>query len=203
MKGLEDKERLFLDFYIANGLRASTKVECYRMAFPDKKLTDSSAETYAKRILASEESKAYIAERKLTSSTQSHQLMQTIRHLDEMLKRQNLKIYDEISILKEKRLTINELSKLIQVIKPDKSIEDEFVLSDFILDTQIPFNLNSIRPENALDLIRLARDGSFLSVSKDGKVNLMTPTSSQDGEIIIKAVENGKYRVAAKKSDLN
>lgn len=202
MATLDDKEKLFLDFYIAHSLKPSTRIECYKMAFTDhaEELKDSTIETYAKTILAKQEAKCYIEERKVSNSTSTFQLMEAIRMLDSMLKEKQ-KPVDRIHILRERRMTIKELSELIEVVKPSSTVEDKYLISDGSLTLDAGISLDSIKkdPEMAVAALITAGPGTIVVVDRDGTIRNVTVMSKQHARRFRNEISKGRFRIAVER----
>lgn len=203
-EALDSKRSLFLDLYIANGLNPSKKVECYRLAYSEETdgVQDNSCATYAKKILATKQAKDYIQERRVTNSAVSLQLMEALRYLDKMLKERNLKPYEEINVLKERRQHISDLSKIIEIVRPINSYEDEYLISDISFHLYGGENIKNIKPEEALQVLKNL-NGSILSIDESGNLKQLIPMINGVKQKVMKeAVQAGKYRICIKKNDL-
>lgn len=197
--GLCPQSQLFLDFVLSG----SSKIDAYKLAFePDSNIKDSSLETYAKRILAQAESKKYLSDRKINNSTQAFELMQAIKFLNEMLLG-DLTTINRIHTLREKRQTINDLCKLIEVVIPSNRLEDEFIVSDCVFKLHTAENIMSISAENALSILKNSKGGNVLSIDSKGNIIQILPLSGGSKDLNLRdAVASGKFRICVKKSDL-
>lgn len=121
---MSNKEEAFLQYYIANGLNSSRKAELYRLAFGSevKGVQDSSLETYAKRLLATKEAKAYIKKHRPNDVVRSEQLLDAIKELTDLLQL-NDKVSDILAIRREIRLHLADLAKCVDVVEASKQSE--------------------------------------------------------------------------------
>lgn len=130
---MNNKEEIFLQYYIASGLNASRKAELYRLAFGTevKGIKDSSLETYAKRLLAQKESKDFIKKHRPNDLIRSEQLLDAIKELQELLII-NTKVSDVLAIRREIRLHLADLAKCVDVVEGSKGNNEWKVLGDSI-----------------------------------------------------------------------
>lgn len=197
---MDAQTQLFLDFTLSG----SSKVDAYKLAFePDSNIKDSSLETYAKRILAQAESKKYLSDRKITNSTQSYELMQAVKYLNGMLEGDALSAINRIHTLREKRQTIADLCKLIEVVIPSNRLEDEFIVSDCVFKLHTGENIKSISAEDALSILKDSKGGNVLSIDNKGNIIQVLPLIGGSKDINLRhAVASGNFRICVKKSDL-
>lgn len=203
---MNDKETLFLDLYIAGGMQASKKVEAYHMAYGEEaeNLTSGTIETYAKRILARQESKDYINQRRVTSSTQSFQLIEAIRQIDQIIKVSDLKPLELVQLLRERRQTISDLTKLIVVDMPSKGQSDNYIISDVSFKVDLG-RLSDLEDYEIIEAIEHCGAGRFLAINDEGNLQVITvSTKKGEGtEKLAERIKKGSFRIAVEKQEVD
>lgn len=145
---MSSKEEAFLQYYVAAGLSPGKKVECYRLAFGKEAegVQDSSVETYAKRLLATKEAKAYIKQHRPNDVVRSEQLLDAIKELNELLQ-VNSKVSDILAIRREIRLHLSDLAKCVDVVEATK--QSEWAVSDGFVKVTAPIDVNDPKSLNS------------------------------------------------------
>jgi|GEM_PF-6561833 len=199
---LTDQEKRFLDLYLGVGLKTSKQVECYRLAFPEKlDVQNSSIETYAKKLLARDNSKDYLSTRKVTDTNSTAELVGLLQIVDEVLSDPKIRPTDKINASKEKRQILSDLSKYIIRYEPTPTIDDLFALSDDKFNLVYPYKVDDpeFNSRRAMELLESAKSfNSFICIDGEGQIRLVKPLLAKhqgDLSLILEAIQRGNFQI--------